>query len=282
MTHASFYTFHLDAATERLIASYPLLTAEAEQVLAREGSDAAHDKLVVSNLRLVKSIVLKFSGCGLEATDLFGAGVTGLVKAAAAYLPSRGRFATFARHPIRGEILNDIDTARTAFHIPDPLRRQVNQYRAACQKQGAAATDAAIAEALGWRVEVVVYVRDCSAHQQMSSLDALPADPDDEITLSETLAVASKDLDAFETSYDLAVYLGKVPRREADVLRLRWGIGVPEALSVRAVAARLGMSRSSVSRVEHDTLEILRELARQELGDGSFILLRSQHPPHNV
>ena len=102
----------------------------------------------------------------------------------------------------------------------------------------------------------------------MSSLDALPADPD--VTLGETLAVASQDLDAFETSYDLEVYLARVPHREAEVLRLRWGVGVPEPLSVRAVAERLGMSRSSVSRVEHDTLEKLRNFARQEFSDGSF------------
>ena len=104
----------------------------------------------------------------------------------------------------------------------------------------------------------------------MSSLDALPADPDGDITLGETLAVASKDLENFETSHDLEVYLARVPHREAEVLRLRWGIGVPDALSVRAVAERLGMSRSSVSRMEHDTLEKLRKHARDELGTESF------------
>ena len=270
MTHASSHTFQLDAATERLILSYPVLTGEEEQSLAREGSDEAHDKLVVSNLRLVKSIVLEFSGCGLEATDLFSAGVTGLVEAVGQYLPSRGRLATFARHHIRGEILNYIDASRTSFHIPDSLRRQVNQYRAACQKQGAAATDTDIAEALGWCVKIVQYVRECSVHQQMSSLDAGLADSDSCLTLDETLAVASKDLDAFETSHDLAVYLARVPRCEAEVLRLRWGIGVPDPLSVRAVAEQLGMSRSSVSRVEQDTLEKLRELVRQEFTGGSF------------
>lgn len=57
---------------------------------------------------------------------------------------------------------------------------------------------------------------------------------------------------------------------EAEVLRLRYGVGVPEALSVRAVADRLGMSRSSVSRMEHDALEKLRELARQGFSGGSF------------
>ena len=270
MAHANSHTFQLDAATERLISSYPLLTAEEEQSLAREGSDAAHDKLVVSNLRLVKSLVLEFRGCGLEATDLFSAGVTSLVKAAAAYLPARGRFATFARHHIRGEILNCIDISRTPFHIPDALRRQMNQYRAVRQERDEAATDEDIAEALGWRVDVVASARECSAHQQMSSLDALLADMEGDITFDETLAVASHDLDAFEVSHDLAVYLGRVPHREAEVLRLRWGIGVPDPLSVRAVANRLGMSRSSVSRVEQDTLEKLREFARQEFTGGSF------------
>ena len=146
----------------------------------------------------------------------------------------------------------------------------MNQYRAAYQKQGATATDADIAEALDWRVEVVAYVRECSAHQQMSSLDALPADPDGDITLGETLAVASKDLETFESLHDLEVYLARVPHREAEVLRLRWGVGVPDPLSVRVVAKQLGMSRSSVSRVEHDALEKLQRLAQQEFSDGSF------------
>lgn len=78
MTHANTRTFQLDAATERLISSYPKLTVEEEQHLARDGTDEARDKLIGSNLRLVKFIVSKFSWCGLEAADLFSAGVTGL------------------------------------------------------------------------------------------------------------------------------------------------------------------------------------------------------------
>ena len=136
MTHANSHTFQLDVATERLISSYLPLTPEEEQHLAQNGSDESRDKLVESNLRLVKSIVLKFSGCGFEASDLFMAGVTGPVKAVAHYVPSQGRLATFARHHIRGEILDSINTSRTSFHVPNPLRRQVNQYRDARQKLG--------------------------------------------------------------------------------------------------------------------------------------------------
>lgn len=270
MTHAGFYTFQLDTATERLISSYPKLTAEEEQHFARDGSDAARDRLIESNLRLVKFFVFKFRDCGLEASDLFSAGVVGLVKAAAQYLPSRGRFATFARHPIRGEILNYINTYRTSFHIPDSLRRQVNQYRAARQRLGDAATDTDLAKELEWSVAVVQYVRECSEYQQMISLDALQVAPDSDIPRGETLAVESRDFDEFETSHDLTVYLAQVPHREAEVIRLRWGIGVPIPLSVRAVAEALGMSRSSVSRMERDTLQKLRKLARRELSTGNF------------
>ena len=271
MTHASFHIFQLDAATERLISSYPRLTPEEERALAQEGSDEARDKLTESNLRLVKSIVLKFSGCGFEAADLFGAGVTGLVEAVANYNPSRGRLATFARHYIRGEILNYINTYRTSFHIPESLCRQINQYRAARQKLGDdAAADTDIAKELGWNVETVQYVRECSEHQQMVSFDALQAASGSDIQESATLAVESRDLEEFEISHDLAVYLARVPQREAEIIRLRWGIGVPNPLSVRAIAELLGMSRSSVSRMEHDTFVKLQKRAQQEFSTGNF------------
>lgn len=270
MIHARSHTFQLDAALERLISPYPRLTSEEERALAQSGSAESRDKLVESNLRLVKSIVFKFSGCGFEAADLFSAGVTGLVEAVANYNPSQGRFATFARHHIRGEILEHINTCRTSFHIPDALCRQVNRYRAARQKLGDAASDSDIAKALGWGVETVQYVRECSEHQQMVSLDALQADPDSDISRGEILTVEYRYVEQFEILHDLAVYLAQVPEREAEVLRLRWGIGVPNPLSVRAVAELLGMSRSSVSRMEHDTLQKLRKLAEQELRTGSF------------
>lgn len=270
MTHANTHSFQLDAATERLISSYPKLTVEEEQHLARDGSDQAREKLIGSNLRLVKFIVSKFSGCGIEAAALFSAGVTGLVKAVEKYVPARGRLATFARHSIRGEILNHLNTYRTAFHVPDALRRQVNQYRAVCQKLGDAALETDIASELGWRVEEVQSVRECSEHQQMASLDVSQADSDKDIRLGETLAMDSKAIAEFEIAHDVAVYLAQVSRLEAEVMRFRWGIGVTAPLSVRAVAEVLGMSRSSVSRMEHDTLQKLRKLARRELRTGSF------------
>ena len=61
-------------------------------------------------------------------------------------------------------------------------------------------------------------------------------------------------LSKFEILHDLTVYLAQVPDREAELLRLRWGIGVPNPLSVRAVAELLGMSRSPRFREWNTTL----------------------------
>ena len=72
----------LSPAIEQLISAYPLLKPEDEQCLTREGSDGERALLVLSNLRLVKSIVNTFKGCGIEPDDLFSEGVKGLVKAA--------------------------------------------------------------------------------------------------------------------------------------------------------------------------------------------------------
>ena len=150
------------------------------------------------------------------------------------------------------------------------LRRQVNQYRAVLQKLGDAALETDIASELGWRVEEVQYVRECSEHQQISSIDVSLADSDKDIRLGETLAMNSQAIAEFEIAHDVAVYLAQVSRLEAEVMRLRWGIGESKPLSVRAVAERLGLSRSSVARMEHATLQKLRKLARRELRTGSF------------
>ena len=270
MTHVNTRTFRLDAATERLISSYPKLAPAAEQHLTHDGSDEARDQLIGTNLRLVKSIVFKFRGCGLEAADLFSAGVTGLVKASEKYIPSRGKFAAFARPYIRGEILDHINTYRTSFHIPDSLCRQVNQYRVLCQKLSTATSDTAIASELDWSVEKVQYVRECWECQQMFSLDEALEAPESDVTLGETLATDCQDLSEFEIMHDIEVYLAQVSDLEAEVLRLRWGIGVAAPMSVRAVAKLLGMSRSSVSRTEYDAFQKLRRLARREFKTGNF------------
>ena len=144
---------------------------------AREGSDGARDLLVLSNLRLVKSIVEAFRGCGIEPNDLFSEGVKGLVKATKRYRPDKGRFATYVRHTIRGGIMDYIDKNRTFTHVPKPLRKEVNRFRETLEKLGGTATDATLAEDMGCSLEKIRYLRICS-EQSTYSLSVPLADAD--------------------------------------------------------------------------------------------------------
>lgn len=260
----------LSPAIERLISAYPLLKHEEEQQLARDGSDGARDLLVLSNLRLVKSIVKAFQGCGIEPNDLFSEGVKGLVKASKRYIPDKGRFATYARHTIRGEIMDYIDKNRTFTHVPKPLRKEVNRFRETLEKFGGTATDATLAENMGCSLKKIRYLRMCS-EQSTYSVSVPLADEDmdrlnstENMTVIETLWVDDIGFAAVETALDLTTFLSCLPSVEAEVLRLRWGINETEPLSLRAVAVRLRKGKTWVANTEKTALKKLRKIADEE------------------
>lgn len=260
----------LSPAIEQIISAYPLLKPEEEQHLAREGSDNARDLLVLSNLRLVKSIVSTFKGSGIEPDDLFSEGVKGLVKATQKYVPDKGRFATYAHRSIRGEIMGYIDKNRTLIHVPKTLRKEVNLFRRTLEKLGGAATDATIAEEIGCSLEKIRSLRVCS-EQSVYSLSVPLGDEDEDATqcvenviVLETLSAEDVGFADMETAVDLATLLSHLPSVEAEVLRLRWGINETEPLSLRAVAARLGKGKTWVGDTERAALNKLRRIADQE------------------
>lgn len=256
----------LSPAIERLISAYALLKPEEEQQLAYEGSDGSRDLLVLSNLRLVKAIVNTFKGCSIEPDDLFSEGVKGLVKASKKYRPDKGKFATYARQSIRGEIMEYIDKHRTLTHVPKPLRKEVNRFRRTLEKLGGAATDATIAQEIGGSLEKIRSLRVCS-EQSIHSLD-VPLTGEDEDSEStkvlETLWTEDVGFADVETATDLATLLSHLSSVEAEVLRLRWGINETEPLSLRAVAVRLGKGKTWVGDIEKEALNKLGKIASQE------------------
>lgn len=260
----------LSPTIERLISAYPLLKHDEEQLLAHERSDRSRDLLVLSNLRLVKAVVNTFKGCGIEPDDLFSEGVKGLVKATKRYLPDKGRFATYAQHSIRGEIMDYIDKNRTLIHVPKTLRKEVNLFRRMLEKLGESATDVMIAEEIGCSLEKIRSLRVCS-EQSVHSLSVSSTDEDEDSTSSAENVIALETLWAddvgyadIETAADLASLLSHLPPLEAEVLRLRWGINETEPLSLRSVAARLEKGKTWVGEREKTALNKLRRIADQE------------------
>ncbi len=259
--HDFSYSRQLYPKLERLISSTLMLSLEEEQVCALRGTDEARERLVLSHLRLVRSLAFSLSGYGVDVKDLFNQGVLGLIKAVNRYSPSRGRLATFARHFIFGEIICYLNKTQTFFHLPDPLRRSVNKFRRVSQKLGESATDAEIAEKMQCSVDQVRCFREC-AEQTFESLDAPFADSPDAETLSDTIGSIDPGFVEIEDKLTVSQLLSKLSSVEQEVISLRYGFN-GSSLSLREVGRRLGKSHEWVSKIEKTAMTKLRKYARQ-------------------
>lgn len=257
------HSYQLYSELDRFVSSIPILSLEEEQVCALHGTDDARERLVLSHLRLVKSIAFGFIGYGVDVKDIFNQGVIGLIKAVDQYLPSRGRLATFARHFIFGEILCYLNKARTLFHLPSPLRRSVNKFLRVSRKLGEGATDTEIAAEMGCSVNHVSCFRECS-EQHCESFDAPLADSDDvseeALTLSDTLGSIDPGFAEVDAKLTVTQLLSRLSPVAREVIRLRYGLEGP-ALSLRVVAARFGRSHEWVSKIEKAAMMKLRKHA---------------------
>lgn len=250
----------LSLELEQLISSAPLLTGDEERALALDGSDPAREQLVLSHLRLVKSIAFSFNAYSMDVEDLFDQGVVGLLKAIDRYTPARGRLATFARHFIWGEILCYLNKNQGLLYLPGPLQRSVNKFRRVCRKLGESATDAAIAAEMACPVESVSYFRECSEHN-VENLDMPLADSDEGQTLGNTLGSVDPGFAQVEAKLTVAQLLSHLSPVEREVIRLRHALDGGAALSLRAVGKRFFKSHEWVAKVEKTALAKMRKRA---------------------
>lgn len=224
--HDFSHSHQLYSELDRFISSTPMLSLVAERTYACLGTDEARERLVLSHLRLVKSLAFGLTGCGVDVKDLFNRGVIGLIKAVDRYSPSRGRLATFAYQFIVGEITCYLNKAGTFFHLPAPLRRSVNKFRSVSRKLGEGATDVEIAAAMGCTVDHVSCFRECS-EQTLESLDAPLDDSPDGETLSDTVGSIDLGFAEVETKLTVAQLLSKLSTIEREVICLRYGLNGP-------------------------------------------------------
>ena len=117
------------------VMTYPVLSEEEEKEtinLLKEGSDAARNKLVNHNLRLVISVANRYLGYGVSKLDLIQEGNMGLIKAVDRFNPSIGcRFSTYAVHWIRQAVTRYIANTSRTIRIPVHLSEKYSHLRAA-------------------------------------------------------------------------------------------------------------------------------------------------------
>ena len=254
------------------IGNHPRLSFDQEKELstrALQGDQAAINQLVECNLLLVVSVAKKYYGCGLPLLDLIQEGNLGLMKAAEKYDGTKGfRFSTYATYWIRQAISRALGEQSRTIRIPANMVELLSKVKKATaeltQKNQKTPTDKEIAEHLGVELDKVQIVMDMS--QAIASLD-IPVDDDGETSMGDLIADANT-----ENPYNNLVkeanrqiidsVFQTLSGREAEILRMRFGINRIKPMTLEEVGKEYGVSKERIRQIENKAIRKLRNPAR--------------------
>ncbi len=231
---------------------------------ARRGDRRSREQVVVSQLRMVRTVASRYRDLGLPFDDLVQEGSVGLLEAIDRYDPSRGTpFDAYARFRVRRAIRNALTNQARLIRLPKHVvqrRRAIDaaEARLAAEAAGRPATPTQLAAATGLSVDAVENAR--SAGLAPISLDE-PVLPDGS-SLANVVAdsrAADPELSALEHEQTelLKAALDELPNRQRYIVNHRWGVSGPP-VSIADLAAELDLSPRRTQTIGRDALYELK------------------------
>ena len=229
--------------------------------LAQKGDQAAKQRLVEGNLKLVLSVIQRFLGRGENPDDLFQVGCIGLLKAIANFDTTKDvRFSTYGVPMIAGELrryLRDYSPIRVSRSVRDLAYRVLQCKQAMTAENGREPTFAQIAERLGVPEEDVVGAMD-AVSTPVSLYEPVYTDGGDPLTVMDQVRDVKNPDEQWLESIALRQAMQDLSERERRILALRFYDGRTQM----EVAGSLGISQAQVSRLEKGALASIRKAIR--------------------
>jgi RNA polymerase primary sigma factor len=233
-------------------------------------ADAAFERMLMANTRLVVSIAKRYTDRGIPFVDLVHEGIIGLIRATKKFDPAMGnRFSTYATWWIRQGITRAIDNQGRTIRLPVHRNMEINQLSAArnrlLQELGHEPTESELAAVLARGVEDI---REITRIGQAPISLELPQDNEDDRVLGDTLpddeALSPEEATVQEMMrQQVREVLDALPMREAQVLLLRYGFKDGRQHTLQEVGDRMGITRERVRQIETQALKKLRTAARE-------------------
>lgn len=253
----------------------PLLTIEEEAKLAariQRGDQTAREHMIKANLRLVVKIAYDYYNLGLPLLDLISEGNLGLIKAVERFDPGKGgKLSTYAswwiKQSMKRALANQSKTIRLPVHLVDKIAhmwRVINQYM---EKLGREPDNEELAFEMRVPVEKIALLKTVSVRP--ASLDApLGEFPDGgllgDIVEDEKSPNPRESLGDRNLIDDLRAMVGSLEPREAEILRLRYGLDGGEERTLEEVGKRFNVTRERVRQLQYTALrQIRREMQKR-------------------
>ena len=241
-------------------AKLPLLSDGEKEVLfekIKAGDEEAKEQYIKGNLRLVLSVIKRFSGSSENPDDLFQIGCIGLIKAIDNFdLSQNVKFSTYAVPMILGEVrryLRDNNSIRVSRSLRDTAYKALSARELLTKKNLREPTIMEIADEVGISKEEITYAMD-AIQSPVSLYEPVYTDGGDPLCVMDQISDKKNREENWVEQLSLSEAMKRLPVRERRIIDMRFFEGKTQT----EVAGEVGISQAQVSRLEKNALKAMK------------------------
>ena len=256
------------------IGTVPLLTADEELKLAQrkaEGDEAAKERLIEANLRLVVSIAKRYTGRGMSFLDLVQEGNLGLIKGVEKFDYTKGyKLSTYAtwwiRQSVTRALADQARTIRVPVHMVETINKMSKMQRKLTLELGYEPSDTELAEALEMSEDKVMEIMQIA--REPASLETPIGEEDDsnlgDFVADSNVVTPEGNVESVMLREHIDALLGDLKERERQVIVLRFGLEDGHPRTLEEVGKEFNVTRERIRQIEAKALRKLRNPVRSK------------------